>query len=136
MDLSPLVRLRPMLRRLVPARLSTGVGRPGVGSTRSMPRYRSVYARFVVLTAINPLTLVYFFALAGVVTTSTGSWIGPTVFVVATGLASLLWQTALAAIGAALGATIPVRVADALGVVASLVVVALGATVIVATAST
>ena len=116
--------------------MSTGVGRPGVGSTRSMPRYRSVYARFVVLTAINPFTLVYFFALAGVVTTSTGSLIGPTVFVVATGLASLLWQTALAAIGAALGATIPVRVADALGVVASLVVVALGATVIVATAST
>lgn len=119
-----------------PGAVSTDVGRPGVGSPRSTPRYRSVYARFVVLTAINPLTLVYFFALAGVVTTSAGSWIGPTVFVVATGLASLLWQTALAAIGAALGATVPVRVADALGVVASLVVVALGATVIVATAST
>ncbi|WP_308290704.1 LysE family transporter [Micromonospora sp. RL09-050-HVF-A] len=95
-----------------------------------------VYVRFVLLTAVNPLTLVYFFALAGTVNAVPGSWTGPGVFVVAAGLASLLWQTGLAAIGAALGATVPVRVADLLGVVASLIVVVLGAAVVVVTAVT
>ncbi|MEV6705786.1 hypothetical protein [Micromonospora wenchangensis] len=90
----------------------------------------------MLLTAVNPLTLVYFFALAGTVSAVPGDWTGPGVFVVAAGLASLLWQTGLATVGAALGATVPVRVADLLGVVASLIVVALGATVVVVTAVT
>ncbi|MFI9638847.1 LysE family transporter [Micromonospora sp. NPDC051925] len=118
--------------QLIALRRSPAVHRPEAAG----PRSRSVYARFVALTAINPLTLVYFFALAGVVTTTTGTWFGPAVFVVAAGFASLLWQMALAAIGAVLGAAIPGRVADALGVAASVVVVALGVTVIVVTAST
>lgn len=113
-----------------------GAGRPGPAGAGVATGHRSVYARFVLLTAINPLTLLYFFALAGMVTASTGTWIGPAVFVVAAGLASLLWQTVLAMIGAALGATVPPRVGEALGVVASLVVVALGVAVLVATART
>ncbi|MEU7614906.1 LysE family transporter [Micromonospora rifamycinica] len=117
---------------------SVTAGSPPAGPAGSglVTGRRSVYARFVLLTAINPLTLMYFFALGGMVTTSTGTWIGPAVFVAAAGLASLLWQTALAMIGAALGATVPARVAEALGVVASLVVVALGVAVLVATART
>ncbi|MEU1888759.1 LysE family transporter [Micromonospora sp. WMMD987] len=113
-----------------------GVGPTGPAGAGVATGHRSVYARFVLLTAINPLTLLYFFALAGMVTASTGTWIGPAVFVAAAGLASLLWQTVLAMIGAALGATVPPRVGEALGVVASLVVVALGVAVLVATART
>ncbi|WP_281898070.1 LysE family transporter [Micromonospora humidisoli] len=114
-----------------------GVERDGTGGQRpARTAAGPVYVRFVLLTAVNPLTLVYFFALAGTVNAVPGSWTGPGVFVVAAGLASLLWQTGLATIGAALGATVPVRVADLLGVVASLIVVALGATVIVVTALT
>ncbi|WFE66232.1 LysE family transporter [Micromonospora sp. WMMD714] len=113
-----------------------GVGPAGPPGAGVATGNRSVYARFVLLTAINPLTLLYFFALAGMVTASTGTWIGPAVFVAAAGLASLLWQTVLAMIGAALGATVPPRVGEVLGVVASLVVVALGVAVLVATART
>ncbi|MGC5663299.1 LysE family transporter [Micromonospora sp. WMMD723] len=120
-----------------PRRDSTaGPQRDGTGGERPAQPAGPVYVRFVLLTAVNPLTLVYFFALAGTVNAVPGSWTGPGVFVVAAGLASLLWQTGLATIGAALGATVPVRVADLLGVVASLIVVALGATVIVVTALT
>ncbi|MBO4160621.1 LysE family transporter [Micromonospora antibiotica] len=115
----------------------TGAGRNGGGGERpARTAAGPVYVRFVLLTAVNPLTLVYFFALAGTVNAVPGSWTGPGVFVVAAGLASLLWQTGLAAIGAALGVTVPARVADLLGVVASLIVVALGAAVVVVTAVT
>ncbi|MFJ8688776.1 LysE family transporter [Micromonospora wenchangensis] len=112
-----------------------GAQRDGTGGERRTAA-GPVYVRFVLLTAVNPLTLVYFFALGGTVNAVPGSWTGPGVFVVAAGLASLLWQTGLATIGAALGATVPARVADLLGVVASLIVVALGATVVVVTAVT
>ncbi|MEU7979389.1 LysE family transporter [Micromonospora sp. NPDC049081] len=115
----------------------TGAERNGGGGERpARTAAGPVYVRFVLLTAVNPLTLVYFFALAGTVNAVPGSWTGPGVFVVAAGLASLLWQTGLAAIGAALGATVPARVAELLGVVASLIVVALGAAVVVVTAVT
>ncbi|MEU1606270.1 LysE family transporter [Micromonospora matsumotoense] len=114
-----------------------GAQRDGTGGERpARTSAGPVYVRFVLLTAVNPLTLVYFFALGGTVNAVPGSWTGPGVFVVAAGLASLLWQTGLATIGAALGATVPVRVADLLGAVASLIVVALGATVVVVTAVT
>ncbi|WP_431926649.1 LysE family transporter [Micromonospora wenchangensis] len=116
---------------------TAGAGRKGPGGERpARTSAGPVYLRFVLLTAVNPLTLVYFFALGGTVSAVPGDWTGPAVFVVAAGLASLLWQTGLATVGAALGATVPARVADLLGVVASLIVVALGATVVVVTAVT
>ncbi|WKU06072.1 LysE family transporter [Micromonospora sp. HUAS LYJ1] len=116
---------------------TAGAERNGTGGERpARTAAGPVYVRFVLLTAVNPLTLVYFVALGGTVNAVPGSWAGPGVFVVAAGLASLLWQTGLATIGAVLGATVPVRVADLLGVVASLIVVALGATVVVVTAVT
>ncbi|WP_194822013.1 LysE family transporter [Micromonospora sp. S-DT3-3-22] len=120
-----------------PGGTGAGAERDGTGGERpARSAAGPVFVRFVLLTAVNPLTLVYFFALGGTVNAVPGSWTGPGVFVVAAGLASLLWQAGLATIGAALGATVPVRVADLLGVVASLIVVALGATVVVVTAVT
>lgn len=83
------------------------------------------FVRFVGITAINPLTLVYFVALGS--TVPTGSWVGPLVFVVAAGLASLAWQLALAGAGSLLGGALSPRVARSVGVVAALVVITLGA---------
>lgn len=57
----------------------------------------------------------------------TGSWVGPLVFVVAAGLASLAWQLALAGAGSLLGGALSPRVARSVGVVAALVVITLGA---------
>lgn len=91
----------------------------------------AVYLRFVGLTAINPATLLYFLALAGVVTAAATSWLAPTVFVLGAGGASLAWQLVLAAVGSRLGVGIPQQVSLGLGWVASAVVIALGIGVIV-----
>jgi len=90
-----------------------------------------VYGRFIALTAVNPATVVYFLALSAVITTLTTSPAAPVVFVVATGVASLLWQGALAFIGAAVGARISERATRIIGIVAACVVMALGAIAIV-----
>ena len=88
------------------------------------------YARFVGLTAINPMTLIYFIALGGAVTARSASPAGPVVFVVAAGLASLAWQLMLAGAGALFGHLIGRRATRVIGVLASLIVVALGAIVL------
>lgn len=89
------------------------------------------FARFVGLTAINPLTLVYFVALSGAVTVSSGSWVGAAVFVVAVGGSSLAWQLLLAGLGSLFGTSVSLRTTRIVGVVASLLVVTLGAVVLV-----
>ncbi|MDN4476676.1 LysE family transporter [Demequina sp. SYSU T00192] len=91
-----------------------------------------IYARFVGLTALNPATVVYFLALAGVVTTVTTAAYGPAVFVVAAGVASLLWQAGLAIAGAAIGARVSPRIVRALGLAAAVAVIALGLAAIAA----
>ncbi len=93
---------------------------------------RAVFFRFVALTAINPATLLYFLALASVVTTTATSWVAPTAFVVGTGVASLAWQWGLAFVGARVGAMLPARIVGLLGWVASGVIIVLGISVIVA----
>lgn len=100
------------------------VGRPGAWV---------VFGRFVALTAINPLTLVYFLALAGAVRTRSDSALAPVVFVAAVGLASLVWQTGLAVAGSTLGASLRPRAVEALGVAASAIIVALGLAVLIST---
>lgn len=97
-----------------------------------VPR-RAVFARFVGLTAINPLTLLYFLALAGGLTATGGGAMVAPAFVIAAGVASLAWQLGLAAVGKVLGATIPERVTRLLGLVASGLIIALGVAVIVGT---
>ena len=89
------------------------------------------FARFVGLTAINPITLVYFVALSGAVTVSGGSWVGAAVFVVAVGASSLSWQLLLAGVGSLFGASVSLRATRTVGVIASLLVVTLGAVVLV-----
>ncbi|WP_338885991.1 LysE family transporter [Rhodococcus sovatensis] len=89
------------------------------------------FARFVGLTAINPITLVYFVALSGAVSVSSASWVGAAVFVVAVGGSSLAWQLLLAGLGSLFGTSVSLRTTRAVGVVASLLVVTLGAVVLV-----
>lgn len=89
------------------------------------------FGRFVGLTAINPITVVYFVALAGAVTTSDSRWVGPAVFVAAVGAASFGWQLLLVGVGSSFGATVSPTAVRAIGVIASLLIVALGIVVLV-----
>ncbi|MBS2534864.1 LysE family transporter [Catenulispora sp. NF23] len=86
----------------------------------------AAYVRFVGLTAVNPTTLVYFVALSGALATRGGSWAGPAAFVAAAGVASLAWQLVLAAIGALFGRSVGAGATRTIGVVASVLVIALG----------
>jgi threonine/homoserine/homoserine lactone efflux protein len=93
----------------------------------------AVYGRFFALTAANPLTLLYFVALAGVLASTTNGAGARAAFVTGAGLASLTWQLGLAAVGAALHRTVSVRASKVLGVAASAIVILLGVGVIVRT---
>ena len=84
------------------------------------------FLKFIGLTAINPMTLVYFVALGGAVTTRSTSWMAPVVFVAAVGLASWAWQLTLAALGSLFGRSVGSRSVETIGIVASLVIIALG----------
>lgn len=103
--------------------------RPPVEEASTLPAHGAVFARFFAMTAVNPATLLYFFALAGSLTPGTG-W----VFVIAAGLASLAWQSGLALAGSTLGAAVPPRLATVLGFASSLVVLGLGIALIVSAA--
>lgn len=94
------------------------------------------FVRFVVLTAINPITLVYFVALAGALSTSSDSWVAPVVFIAAVGVSSLAWQLLLAGAGSPFGASIGPRTTRALGVIASGLVISLGTAVLVSATTT
>jgi len=91
----------------------------------------AIFGRFVALTAMNPLTLLYFVALAGVLASTTSGVGAKVAFVAGTGIASIAWQVGLAGVGAVMHRTISLRTARLLGVVASAVVIALGLGVIV-----
>lgn len=91
----------------------------------------AAYARFVGLTAINPMTMVYFVALSGAVTAPDSSWVTPVVFVAAVGLSSLAWQLALAMVGSFFGGVVTDNTTRMIGIAASLLIVALGAGVLV-----
>ena len=91
----------------------------------------ATFARFVGLTAINPLTLVYFVALGAAVATATSSPAGPFAFILAVGVSSLAWQLLLAGIGAFSGRLMSPTATRVVGVVASVVIAILGTIVIV-----
>ena len=101
------------------------------GPPLQLPR-QAVFIRFVALTAINPLTLIYFLALAGGLTMPGGGPVAAAVFVAAAGLASLAWQLGLAIAGRGLGSAISGRASRVLGLVASGLVASLGVVVILA----
>ena len=78
--------------------------------------------RFVALTAVNPLTAVYFVVLtAGLGDTVAGASAG-TRFALGVFLASWAWQLVLATVGALAGARLPGWARTATGVVGYLVV--------------
>lgn len=85
-------------------------------------RPASYYLRFVALTAVNPLTVVYFAAVVAALTdtiTTAGTRVA---FVLGIGVASAAWQLGLAAIGAGLGARVRPAVRTLLAVVGYAVV--------------
>lgn len=69
-----------------------------------------LFARFVGLTAVNPLTVVYFTVVAAGLTDRISSDAQKVAFVAGIGVASALWQLALAAAGVFLGARVTERV--------------------------
>src|SRR5690606_23671449 len=110
--------------------ITTQAAPPDNGDVVAGSRLR-VYLRFVGLTALNPATIVSFLALGAVVATVTTSAWGPVVFIGATFIASLLWQSTLAVIGAVIGAAVSARTTRVLGIVASCAIIALGVVAVV-----
>ncbi|MFK4791781.1 LysE family transporter [Microbacterium sp. ZW T5_56] len=94
------------------------------------PSAGSAYLRFAGLTALNPMTLVYFIALGGAVSAPTGSPAAPIAFVVSAGIASLGWQLLLVATGSLFRRAAGERTARVIGVVASALVLLLGVGVV------
>lgn len=112
--------------QLLRIRRTPGSDAPEVGRISAL----RAYGRFFGLTAINPMTLIYFVALGGAVSARSASPAGPVVFVLAAGVASLAWQLLLAGAGAVFGHLIGPRATRVIGLVASLVVIGLGAVVL------
>ncbi|WFR84300.1 LysE family transporter [Arthrobacter sp. Y-9] len=101
---------------------------PAVGDPSTA---RTAYFRFVALTAFNPLTLVYFVALGGAVTAPGTTWVVAGVFVASAGLASLAWQLVLVSAGAFFRRALTPRIVHAIGIMASLLILALGFVILV-----
>jgi arginine exporter protein ArgO len=98
-----------------------GLRRPAAAAPAQVPGHH-VLLRFVALTAVNPLTAVYFVVLtAGLGDAVTGAAAG-TRFALGVFLASWAWQLVLATAGALAGARLPGWARTATGVVGYLVV--------------
>jgi arginine exporter protein ArgO len=94
-------------------------------------RARGTFARFLALTLVNPLTVVYFAALVlgdGADAAGPASFL---IFAAGAGIASLSWQLLLALAGRMLGATLPPRVQVLTGAVGHSVVLVFGMMMIV-----
>lgn len=83
------------------------------------------FGRFVALTAVNPLTVVYFTVVAAGLADRLGTAARQVAFVVGIGAASAAWHLALAAAGALVGARVGERVRLTLALAGYLVVGAL-----------
>lgn len=102
------------------------------GELGPAPRALSTYARFLGLTAINPLTAVYFaVVVAGFAHRLDGA--GPrAAFVLGVGVASAAWQLLLAGMGSVAGTRAGPRVRAWSGVVGDVVVLGLAVALVVA----
>lgn len=109
--------------------------RPVVETEMVMPsrsELAGTYARFLALTVINPMTMVYFAAVVvGLGVASGLSASGAVLFCVGAFLASLSWQTALAAVGASAGRRMTPRVQTIAMIVGNLVVLVLAAVILI-----
>ncbi|MFC9811129.1 LysE family transporter [Streptomyces virginiae] len=81
-------------------------GPAGAGRTVTGLRPARTFARYVALTAINPTTALYFAALTTAQGATLGSGPAGAAFLVGVGVASLLWQQSLVALGSLAGARI------------------------------
>jgi threonine/homoserine/homoserine lactone efflux protein len=127
MVVSGLVVIGIGLRQLV-----TSLTAPDASAAPPAPgRPLAIFGRFVALTAMNPLTVLYFIALAGVLASATSGAGARVAFVAGTGIASISWQLGLAGVGAVMHRAISVRAGRILGIIASAIVIALGVAVIV-----
>ncbi len=112
--------------------LVTSLRAPAADATPPVAgRALAVFGRFFALTAMNPLTLLYFVALAGVLASSTSGLGARIAFVAGTGAASIAWQLGLVAVGAILHRSISARAGRVLGILASGIVIVLGVGVLV-----
>jgi arginine exporter protein ArgO len=90
------------------------------------------YARFVGLTVINPTTIVYFAAvIVGLGVADDMSIVAGALFVVGAFLASLSWQTLLAAVGASAGNRLSDRVQAVAIIMGNLVILAFAVVILV-----
>ena len=87
----------------------------------------AVLGRFVALTAINPLTAVYFVVLAAGLGSTVAGWRAGSAFVVGVLTGSLAWQWVLAGVGSVAGARLPRWARTATGLVGYLTVLAYAA---------
>jgi len=87
----------------------------------------AVLGRFVALTAINPLTAVYFVVLAAGLGSRVAGWRTGSAFVVGVLTGSLAWQWVLAGVGSVAGARLPRWARTATGLVGYLTVLAYAA---------
>jgi threonine/homoserine/homoserine lactone efflux protein len=87
---------------------------------------RAIYARFVGLTLLNPLTIAYFAALILGRSAEIPGWAGRAAFVVGAALASLSWQSLLAATGALGHRHLSPRLQQGASFLGSLIVLGLG----------
>lgn len=81
-------------------------GPAAAGRTVTGLRPARTFARYVALTAINPTTALYFAALTTAQGATLGSGPAGAAFLVGVGVASLLWQQSLVALGSLAGARI------------------------------
>jgi threonine/homoserine/homoserine lactone efflux protein len=102
---------------------------PGGTAARPEPRAErpvAVYARFVGLTLLNPLTITYFAALILGGSAEIPDWSGRVVFVIGAALASLSWQSLLAASGALGHRHLSPRMQKGASLLGNLIVMGLG----------
>lgn len=103
-----------------------------VGRRKAVPVHASpasavaIYARFLGLTIINPMTVVYFAAVViGLGVVDGMGWAEGTSFVTGAFLASLSWQTLLATVGWRVGARLSPRARMVASTLGNLVVLAM-----------
>jgi arginine exporter protein ArgO len=99
----------------------------GAGSSEDPPTMRRAYLTILSLTLINPMTVVYFAALVLGLPGIGDGIEGRVVFVVGALLASLAWQSIIAAVGALLHHHASARLRTATSLLGSAIVLAFAA---------
>lgn len=102
--------------------------RSGVGSPRTAPSHPRTFALFALMTAVNPVTLIYFTTVATAV--PRGEIAAATMYVLGVSSGSLMWQLVLAGAGFRLGSRISHRSQRVVDVVGYGIVVTLGFTML------